>query len=165
MAQPTCLGLPAARWPDHTWNPGDELSAVRLKVTSGPTWLPPRQGQLAPGSELPTASSALTVYLHVDVDKKRKIEKALFSLQTCVNSQLQVFPQNSIAALSQLFQIIPLDDFTMPSQTVCFRLKLDACTVITWKVIVLSSSFLMQVNHPWAATAALCWLLLSTMSS
>ena len=32
MAQPTRLGLPAARWPDHTSNPGHELSTVRLSA-------------------------------------------------------------------------------------------------------------------------------------
>ena len=32
MAQLTSLGVPAAGWPDHTWNPGDKHSAARLKV-------------------------------------------------------------------------------------------------------------------------------------
>ena len=69
MVRPTRLGLPAARWPDHTWNPGEPALGCQAKASPLLCCvITPSHGQLALGSEPPRwmASSTL-IHLHINV--------------------------------------------------------------------------------------------------
>ena len=119
---------------DHTWNPGHEPSAVRLKTKCGPKWYPPRHCPVAfwsatwPACSRLRTSSSDGAHLHVDVDNNSnnnpwgKRKGATFSNtvpQTLSLASLSVSPPDTSqsSALSQLFQIIPLGVFITPSQT------------------------------------------------
>ena len=88
-------------WPDHTWNPGDDHSAVRLKVKCGPHRCK-STSYMASSFSCQTASSTVTVHLHIDADNNSSNNpwgkrKALLPLQTRANSQIQLCSTNMLS--------------------------------------------------------------------